>query len=402
MTAFETTRQPKIAVVLLAGGRGTRSGSGIPKQYRPIGGGSALRRSIQLFAGIKEIDRIQPVVHPDDRALYAEATQGYDLAAPVAGGATRQESVRAGLIALEPLRPDLVLVHDAARPFASPALIARAIKAGRDMGAAIPAMPVTDTIKEVDDGGCILRTVDRNALRAVQTPQVFAFSPLLDAHKRALRDGLSDFSDDAALAEWAGLKVSTFGGEASNIKLTTPDDFLRAEAMLIEQLSDIRTGMGFDVHAFGPGDHVIIGGIAIPHDQGLTGHSDADVVLHALVDAILGALADGDIGSHFPPSDPQWKGAASDQFLRFAVDRVARRGGMIAHLDVTIVCEAPKIGPHRDAMRASIAGIAGLALDRVAVKATTSERLGFTGRREGIAAFATATVRLPWSSSDAR
>jgi 2-C-methyl-D-erythritol 4-phosphate cytidylyltransferase/2-C-methyl-D-erythritol 2,4-cyclodiphosphate synthase len=219
----------------------------------------------------------------------------------------------------------------------------------------------------------------------------------LEAHRRAAKEGREDFTDDAALAEWAGLKVSVFAGDSGNVKLTTDEDFAKAEARRIASLTDVRLGNGFDVHAFGDGDHIWLGGIRIPHDRGLTGHSDADVGLHALVDAILGALADGDIGKHFPPTDPRWKGAASDQFLKFAVERVAKRGGKIAHLDLTVICEAPKIGPHRDAIRQRIAEIADLAIERVAVKATTSEQLGFTGRKEGIAAIATATVRLPWS-----
>jgi 2-C-methyl-D-erythritol 4-phosphate cytidylyltransferase/2-C-methyl-D-erythritol 2,4-cyclodiphosphate synthase len=220
---------------------------------------------------------------------------------------------------------------------------------------------------------------------------------LLDAHRRAAASGREDFTDDAALAEWAGLKVSTFAGEPGNIKITEADDFARAEAMQVSALGDVRTGTGIDVHAFGPGDHVTLGGVRIPHGQALTGHSDADVVLHALTDAILGALADGDIGVHFPPSDPQWRGAASDRFLAFAVERLAKRGGRIAHIDINIVCEAPRIGPYRDAMRGNIARLAGIDAGRVAVKATTSEKLGFTGRGEGIVAYATATVRLPWS-----
>ena len=231
----------------------------------------------------------------------------------------------------------------------------------------------------------------------MQTPQAFKFSALLEAHHRAAQEGRDDFTDDAALAEWAGIKVATFPGESGNVKLTTDEDFAKAEARRIASLADLRLGNGFDVHAFGDGDHVWLGGINIPHDRGLTGHSDADVALHALVDAILGALADGDIGKHFSPSDPRWRGAASDQFLQFAVERVTKRGGRIAHLDVTIVCEAPRIGPHRDAMRKRIAEIADMSIERVAVKATTSEQLGFTGRKEGIAAMATATVRLPWS-----
>jgi 2-C-methyl-D-erythritol 4-phosphate cytidylyltransferase / 2-C-methyl-D-erythritol 2,4-cyclodiphosphate synthase len=232
----------------------------------------------------------------------------------------------------------------------------------------------------------------------VQTPQGFAFPALLAAHRRAAAEGREDFTDDAALAEWAGLKVRVFPGEPGNIKITTEDDFARAEAIVFATLGDVRTGTGIDVHAFGPGDHVTLGGIRIPHDRALLGHSDADVALHALVDAILGALAEGDIGAHFPPSDPQWRNASSDRFLAFAVERVKARGGRIGHLDLTIVCETPRIGPQRDAMRARIAALAGIAIERVAVKATTSEKLGFTGRGEGIAAYATATIRLPWSA----
>jgi 2-C-methyl-D-erythritol 4-phosphate cytidylyltransferase/2-C-methyl-D-erythritol 2,4-cyclodiphosphate synthase len=290
-----------------------------------------------------------------------------------------------------------VLVHDAARPFASPALIARAIAAAARTGAAVPVMPVVDTVKTVDASGTITGTIDRAPLRVVQTPQAFDFTALLDAHHRAQAAGRDDFTDDAALAEWAGLKVTTFEGEAGNVKLTTADDFTRAEAAHLAALGDVRTGFGFDVHQFADGDHVMLGGVRVAHARSVTGHSDADVVLHALVDAILGALAEGDIGVHFPPSDPQWRNASSDRFLGFAAERVRRRGGRISHLDVTIVCEAPRIGPHRDAMRARIAEIAGVAVDRVGLKATTSEKLGFTGRGEGIAAFATATIRLPWT-----
>jgi 2-C-methyl-D-erythritol 4-phosphate cytidylyltransferase / 2-C-methyl-D-erythritol 2,4-cyclodiphosphate synthase len=234
-------------------------------------------------------------------------------------------------------------------------------------------------------------------LRMVQTPQAFAFSPLLDAHRLAQTAAREDFTDDAALAEWAGLKVSTFQGEAGNVKLTSDEDFTRMKAWELAALGDMSVGFGFDVHQFADGDHVVLGGVRIPHHRGLAGHSDADVVLHAIVDAILGALAEGDIGVHFPPSDPQWRGASSDRFLSFAVERVRARGGRIAHLDITIVCEAPRIGPHRDAVRARIAEIAGIPITRVGVKATTSEKMGFTGRGEGMAAFATATVRLPWS-----
>jgi 2-C-methyl-D-erythritol 4-phosphate cytidylyltransferase/2-C-methyl-D-erythritol 2,4-cyclodiphosphate synthase len=385
-----------VAAVLVAAGRGVRAGGNGPKQYRELGGEPVIRSSLKALAGHSGIAMVQPVIHDDDRTRFSAAAAGLDVLEPVLGGATRQASVRAGLEALGPRRPDLVLVHDAARPFVSAALIARGIAAARASGAAIPALPIADTVKTVDGAGSVTGTIDRAQLRAVQTPQAFTFAPLLEAHQRAHAAGREDFTDDAALAEWAGIKVATFEGEAGNVKLTTAEDFLRAGAVELAALADVRTGSGFDVHAFAPGDHVTLGGVRIPHRQGLSGHSDADVVLHALVDAILGALADGDIGVHFPPSDPQWRGASSDRFLAFAVERLRARGGRIAHLDVNVISEAPRIGPHRDAMRARIAEIAGIDMARVAVKATTSEKLGFIGRSEGMAAFATATVRLPW------
>lgn len=388
---------PSVAAVVVAAGRGLRAGGNLPKQYRQLAGEPVIRSSLSLFAWHGQIGAVQTVIHPDDRGDYEAAAKGLRLLNPVLGGATRQASVRAGLEALSDRAPDIVLVHDAARPFCSVELVSRAIVACGETGAAIPALEVTDTIKRVDAGGHVAGTIDRASLRAVQTPQAFAFPALLEAHRRAAKEGREDFTDDAALAEWAGLKVAVFAGESGNVKLTTDEDFAKAEARRIASLADLRTGNGFDVHAFGDGDHVWLGGLKIPHDRGLTGHSDADVALHALVDAILGAIADGDIGKHFPPSDPRWRGAPSDQFLKFAVERVTKRGGKIANLDVTIVCEEPRIGPHRDAMRKRIAEIAEMTIERVAVKATTSEHLGFTGRREGIAAMATATVRLPWS-----
>ncbi len=386
--------QGGVAVVVVAAGRGTRVGGDSPKQYRALGGAPVIGHTLRLFADHPEIGMVQPVIHRDDIARFHAAAAGLRLRQPVFGGATRQISVRAGLEALEPDRPRIVLVHDAARPFASPALISRAIAAGA-AGAAIPGLAPTDTIKAVDAAGRIVDTLDRGRLRAVQTPQAFGFDALLAAHRRALAAGRDDFTDDAALAEWAGMAVHVFAGESANIKLTTEEDFARIAAAELTSLGDIRTATGYDVHSFGAGDHVWLGGVRIPHDRGLTGYSDADAPLHALVDAILGALADGDIGSHFPPGDPQWKGASSDRFLAFAAERVAKRGGRIAHLDITIICETPRIGPHRDAMRTRIAAIAGVDLDRVAVKATTNEKLGFIGRGEGIAAMATATVRLP-------
>ncbi len=395
--AVQEAKTAHVAAVVVAAGRGTRAGGDRPKQFRQIGDETMLRRTLSMLIDAPNVALVQPVIRPDDRELFEHAASALDVLPPAFGGATRQASVRAGLEALAPRQPDLVLVHDAARPFATPALIARAIAAAERTGAAVPALPVTDTIKAVDDGGFVAQTLERSRLRAIQTPQGFAFAALLAAHRKAAAQGRDDFTDDAALAEWAGMKVSVFEGEPANIKITSAEDFIRAEQMHFAHLADVRTGTGIDVHAFAPGDHVTLGGVRIAHSRSLSGHSDADVVLHAATDALLGALADGDIGAHFPPSDPQWKGASSDRFLKFAVERVKARRGRIAHIDITVVCEAPKIGPHRDAMRAKIAEIAGISLDRVAVKATTSEKLGFTGRGEGIAAYATATVRLPWS-----
>ena len=383
-----------VAAVVVAAGRGVRTGGATPKQYRNVRGAPVIRHALSLFADHPQVTLVQPVIHRDDAAAFAEATAGLKLRIAAFGGATRQISVRAGLEALESEHPRIVLVHDAARPFASPALISRAIAAGAG-GAAIPGLRLTDTIKEADADGRVGRTLDRRRLRAVQTPQAFLYDALLAAHRRASAAGRDDFTDDAALVEWAGMPVTVFEGEAGNVKLTTEEDFARIATADWGTVGDVRTGTGYDVHSFVEGDHVWLGGVCVPHSQSLSGHSDADAALHALVDAILGALADGDIGAHFPPTDPQWRGAPSDKFLAFAVDRVRQRGGRIAHLDITIVCEAPRIGPYRDAMRTRIAEIAGISADRVAVKATTKEKLGFIGRREGIAAIATATIRLP-------
>ncbi len=382
--------------MIVAAGSGSRAGGDIPKAYRWLSGQPVIRFSLTLFSSDRQVNVVQPVIHADHARLYAEAAEGLDLLPPVFGGATRQASVRAGLEALGAHQPEIVLVHDAARPFASAALIGRAVAAAK-LGAAVPGIALSDTVKAVNAGEQVTQTLDRASLRAIQTPQAFNFNALLAAHRVAAAAGRNDFSDDAALMEWAGHSVAVFAGEAANVKLTMPEDFARAENERLATLSDVRMGTGYDVHAFSAGDHVVLGGVKIPHARGLAGHSDADAVLHALVDAILGALAEGDIGVHFPPSDPQWRGAASEQFLRFAGERVRARGGMIAHLDVTVICEAPRIGPHRDAIRARIAAIAGISLDRVAVKATTSEKLGFIGRGEGIAALAAATIRLPWS-----
>jgi len=389
----------RVAAVVVAAGRGHRAGGETPKQYRQIGGEPVIRAALAAFVGHPQIAAVQPVIHIEDEAAFQTATAGLSgLQAPVPGGASRQVSVYAGLEALRGAAPDCVLIHDAARPFVSAALITRAIVAASEHGAAVPAIAVADTVKKIDARGTITATIDRNELRIVQTPQAFSFDLIIGAHSRAAAAGRSDFTDDAALAEWAGHRVSVFPGDSANVKLTTNEDFARAEALHMAAIADVRTGSGFDVHAFADGDHIMLGGVRIAHTRGVTGHSDADVALHALVDAILGALAEGDIGEHFPPSDPQWKGAPSEKFLAFACERVRARSGVIAHLDVTIVCEAPRIGPYRNAVRARIAAIAGIAADRVAIKATTSEKLGFTGRGEGIVAMATATVRLPWTT----
>ncbi len=389
-----------VAAVIVAGGRGERAGGAVPKQYRTVAGTPAIHMTLAAFSDHQQVDIVQPVIHPADENLFLAASAGLGkLREPVLGGATRQISVRSGLRALQPHAPELVLIHDAARPFLTGDLIARAVEAGRRHGAAIPGLVIADTVKVVGEDASVTQTLDRGRLRTVQTPQAFGFALIADAHRRAEAAGRDDFTDDAALAEWAGHRVSVFEGEAGNVKLTTNEDFARAELMHAATLTDVRTGNGFDVHAFADGDHVMLGGVRIPHSRGVTGHSDADVALHALVDAILGALAEGDIGLHFPPSDPQWRGASSDRFLAFACERVRIRGGIIAHLDVTVVCEAPRVSPYRDAMRARIAAIAGIAIERVGVKATTSEKLGFAGRGEGLVAMATATLRLPWSGA---
>jgi len=391
------TNRPKAAAIIVAAGRGLRAGPGGPKQFRSIAGQTVVTRAMAPFCTHPGIMAVQPVRHADDAEIFDQAAQGLTYRPAVAGGATRQASVCAGLEALAADAPDIVLIHDAARAFVTEAVISRAIEAAGKTGAAIPVVAVTDTIKQVDASGAVDATPDRARLRIAQTPQAFRFDVILEAHRRAAREGRDDFTDDAALAEWAGLTVATFEGDVANMKLTTPEDFAREEARLGAMLGDIRVGTGYDVHAFGDGDHLMLCGVRVPYSRGFLAHSDGDVGLHAIVDAILGALADGDIGSHFPPSDPQWKGAASDKFLAYAMERVAARGGRVAHLEVTLICETPKIGPLRDTMRARIAEITGLPLARVAVKATTSEKLGFTGRQEGIAATASATVRLPWT-----
>jgi 2-C-methyl-D-erythritol 4-phosphate cytidylyltransferase/2-C-methyl-D-erythritol 2,4-cyclodiphosphate synthase len=396
----------QVAAIIVAAGRGSRAGEGPPKQYRLLGGEPVLARTLTAFLQRQSIERIIVVIHPDDEALYEACIAGLprgsaDRFLPrVLGGETRQDSVMRGLEMLDETSPAIVLVHDAARPFVDGALIDRAVAAARAFGAAVPGIPVTDTIKVVDADGMVVKTPERRLLRAVQTPQAFRFDLLLAAHRKAAAAGLRSFTDDGALAEWSGLPVQVFEGDPANVKLTRQADFAIAERHLkAPSMTYVtRMGTGFDVHAFTEGDHVWLGGIRVPHRRGVEAHSDGDVILHALTDAILGALADGDIGVHFPPSDPQWRGASSDRFLAHAAERVRARAGFIDHLDATLLCEAPRLGPYREGMRRRIAEIAGLRVDQVSLKATTTERLGFTGRGEGLAAQAAATIRLPEAS----
>jgi 2-C-methyl-D-erythritol 4-phosphate cytidylyltransferase/2-C-methyl-D-erythritol 2,4-cyclodiphosphate synthase len=390
-----------VALVVVAAGRGARLGAERPKQYLPCAGKPLLAHTLEALIASWKFSALTVVIGAQDRALYDKALRTLTAEAasaigpPALGGATRQQSVLAGLESLEPHSPDLVLIHDAARPFPCPDLIARAVEAARLHGAAAPGTPLSDTVKQVDTQGRVLATPPRASLRAVQTPQSFRYQLILDAHRRAAAEGVADLTDDVAIAEWAGAPAYVFEGDPANGKVTTMQDLRAAEARLMSAASETRVGQGFDVHAFAHGDHVWLCGVKLPFERALSGHSDADVGLHAIADAIYGALAEGDIGAHFPPSDPQWKGAASHIFLAHAAERVRARGGFVIHLDATLICETPKIGPHREAMRARVAEIAGLDISRVAVKATTTERLGFTGRSEGIACLATATVRLP-------
>lgn len=385
---------PGTVALIVAAGRGSRLGGEIPKQYLPIAGQAMLRYSLETLVNHPSIDAVRLVIHPDDRRFYDQATAGFALAEPVAGGATRQQSVLNGLESLTPQAPDRVLIHDGARPFLDRGTIDRVLAALDKTSGAIAAMPVADTVKRAS-GDAITDTIDRRGLWRAQTPQGFRFADILKAHQAQVG---RELTDDAAVAEQSGLKVAVVEGSEDNFKVTTREDLARAERRLVGGGSadyEYRTGSGFDVHAFEPGDGVWLCGVKVPFTAKLKGHSDADVALHALTDAILGAIGAGDIGYHFPPSDPQWKGANSAQFIKHAADIVMQRGGMITHLDVTVICERPKLGPHREAMTVKLAEILGIASHRVSVKATTTESLGFTGRGEGIAAMASATVRLP-------
>lgn len=395
---------PDVIALIVAAGRGSRfaNGSdGAPKQYRALGGLSVLRRSILAFQQHSQIDAVRVVIHPDDRDHYGEATAGLDLLPPVHGGATRQESVRLGLESLADLKPRRVLIHDAARPFVDGATIARSLAALDNHPGAIAAVPVIDSLKR-GANGIIAGTLPRDDLWRAQTPQSFRFGDILAAHRAAADRKASDLTDDAAVLEQAGLSVALVAGSEANFKITTEDDLARGERQLAALLADLRTGMGYDVHAFAfdvtGATHIMLCGLPVPSDHPLVGHSDADVGLHAITDALLGTIGNGDIGSHFPPSDPKWRGADSGIFLKHAASLVTARGGMIAHVDVTFICERPKIGPHREAMRTRVSELLGISPSRVSVKATTTEKLGYLGRGEGIAAQAVATVRLPFAA----
>ena len=379
----------KIVALLVAAGSGSRTGGELPKQYRKIGGKAVLAHAVDALRH-PLIDDIRVVIGPGQEPLYGQAVEGRALPPPIEGGAERQDSVRRGLEAIAAEGgADAVLIHDAARPFLAPDVIARLVEALATSEGAVPALPVVDTLARAD--GELGDTISREALVRVQTPQAFRFETILAAH-HAWKGAPA--TDDAQIARAWGASVAIVEGDRMLEKLTYDADFRAAEERLSRNLVT-RTGMGFDVHAFEPGDGVWMGGILIPHDRGLNGHSDADVVLHAVTDAILGALGEGDIGQHFPPSNPQWRGAPSSLFIEHARGLVEARGGRIDHVDATVICEMPKVGPHRDAMRARLAELLRLPQPRVSIKATTSERLGFTGRGEGIAAQAIATLRLP-------
>jgi 2-C-methyl-D-erythritol 4-phosphate cytidylyltransferase/2-C-methyl-D-erythritol 2,4-cyclodiphosphate synthase len=370
------------AAIVVAAGRGTRMGGGEPKQWRPLAGRPVLAHAVDALR-MAGVARVVLVLHPDDMAR-PEIPPGCTV---VAGGDARDASVRAGLAALAADPPDHVLIHDGARPFPGAAVVARLLAALETHPGAAPALAVTDALWR-GAGGLVSGVQDRAGLFRAQTPQAFRYAAITAAH--AAHPGGA--ADDVAVARAAGLDVAIVDGDEDNLKLTFPADFARAEGIIRGRSMDIRIGNGFDVHAFCDGTHVWLCGVAVPHSRGLLGHSDADVGMHALTDAIYGALGEGDIGVHFPPSDPQWKGAASHIFLRHAMGRVAARGYRLANCDVTLICERPKVGPHQAAMRAALAAIMGVGEDRISVKATTSERLGFTGREEGIAALATCAL----------
>jgi 2-C-methyl-D-erythritol 4-phosphate cytidylyltransferase/2-C-methyl-D-erythritol 2,4-cyclodiphosphate synthase len=379
----------RTVALVVAAGRGERFGGTLPKQYADLAGQPVLRRAVEAFVRHPRVAAVRVVIAAEDAALYTEATAGLPLMAPVFGASSRQETVRRGLESLVDDDPELVLIHDAARPLVSATVIDRVVDALARHPAALPALPVVDTLKRVADG-LVVGEADRTGLARAQTPQGFRFPEILAAHRTAAAIG---HTDDTMIAAAAGLTVAWVEGEERNMKLTLPADVAVAERFLSPAVR-WRTGLGFDVHAFAPDRPLFLCGVRVPHELGLAGHSDADVALHAVTDAIMGTIGAGDIGSHFPPSDPQWRDVDSALFLRHAVGLLAERGGRLENVDLVIICEHPKIGPHRAAMTARLAEILGTAVDQVSVKATTSERLGFTGRGEGIAAQAVVSVAL--------
>jgi 2-C-methyl-D-erythritol 4-phosphate cytidylyltransferase/2-C-methyl-D-erythritol 2,4-cyclodiphosphate synthase len=398
------TATGEIAAVVVAAGRGERAGASAegPKQYRMIGGVPVIRRTLEALAAGGLVGRIVVAIHPDDSDLFGMAVGDMDPAVIVVpGGMTRQASTLLALEALADDPPAYVMIHDGVRPFVDPGLLARIAEALTPQSGVLPALPVTDTLKR-SATGMVETTVSREKLFAAQTPQAFPFGPILDAHRRAAGEGKSHFTDDCAIAEWAGLPMTIVPGSPDNVKLTYAGDIAMADERLSGSWPDVRTGNGYDVHAFGPGEAVTLCGVRIPYGRALSGHSDADVGLHALTDALLATCGAGDIGTHFPPSQPQWKGAASRIFVEHAAALVREKGGRIANADVTLIAEAPRVGPHRAAMVEAMAAMLGIEAGRVSVKATTNERLGFVGREEGIAAIATATVVYPGRLSPAK
>ncbi|MDR2312298.1 MAG: bifunctional 2-C-methyl-D-erythritol 4-phosphate cytidylyltransferase/2-C-methyl-D-erythritol 2,4-cyclodiphosphate synthase [Brucellaceae bacterium] len=394
----------RTAAVIVAAGRGERAGQSTegPKQYRRIGGQAVLAHTLRTFLACEQISPIVVVIHADDHDLYHAALKRADIDASrlklVTGGPTRQESTRLGLLALQDDAPDYVMIHDGVRPFITQDLLKRIMIALHPQTGVLPALAVSDTLKQAGGDALVTKTVPRAGLFAAQTPQSFPFAPILDAHNAAFALGRTDFTDDAAIAEWQSIPVRVVEGSADNTKITWAKDIEMADQRLRQDMvafPDIRTGNGYDVHSFEPGDHVWLCGVKIPHDFKLNGHSDADVALHALTDALLATRGAGDIGTHFPPSDPQWKGAASRQFVEFAVKTVREAGGRIANADITLIAEEPKIGPHREAMTAELSDMLGVSADRVSVKATTNEKMGFVGRKEGIASIVTVSVIYP-------
>jgi 2-C-methyl-D-erythritol 4-phosphate cytidylyltransferase / 2-C-methyl-D-erythritol 2,4-cyclodiphosphate synthase len=387
-----------IAVVIVAGGSGFRAGGELPKQYQLIGGRPVLWWTLKAFADHPAISHVQTVIGAGHEHLFATASAGLKIARPVIGGASRQDSCRLGIAACAKTNAKKVLIHDAARPFVSADLISHVIAELARSEGVIPGLPMADTMKFAP-GGVVHNTVDRQSLWSVQTPQGFQLTAILDAHNKAHEQKLEGLTDDAAVAEKFGMKIRVIAGDVENRKLTTADDIVSANHVLngrlISNRSDVRVGQGIDFHEFEKGNGVILCGVKIPHDKKLKGHSDADAAMHALTDAILGAIGEGDIGTFFPPSEPRWKGAHSAIFLQKALELLVGRNGIIANVDITILAEAPRIVPHIAAMKAVLSPLLHVAADRIAIKATTTEKLGAIGRSEGLAAFATATVRLP-------